>query len=202
MKPLLFRGLQWPDDRARVCERFRARYSVGDRQSIGDLQTLLVRMDLKNAVLTSNAEINNRGRPVYDECWRLKETGEDTAAALYCTRDGAPLVISCDEWTRLGHNIRAIWVTLESLLRIERSGASQMANQAYQAFAALGSSACVKEPWNAVLGIDPDATEQEIKKAYRAKALQNHPDAGGTSERMAVTIEAYKEGLSQLRRTA
>ena len=30
-----------------------------------------------------------------------------------------------------------------------------------------------------ILGINPDATTEEIKKAYKKLALQNHPDKGG-----------------------
>ena len=35
------------------------------------------------------------------------------------------------------------------------------------------------------LGVPPDASAAEIKKAFRKKAAQNHPDRGGDTEKMA-----------------
>jgi curved DNA-binding protein CbpA len=42
------------------------------------------------------------------------------------------------------------------------------------------------------LGIKPDATEAEIKKAYRARARAKHPDKGGTAEEFAPVAKAYE----------
>lgn len=46
-----------------------------------------------------------------------------------------------------------------------------------------------------ILGIGPDATQDEIKKAYRKKARENHPDLNpddpGAAERMNKVNEAY-----------
>lgn len=33
-----------------------------------------------------------------------------------------------------------------------------------------------------ILGLDTDATSEEIKKAYRKRALECHPDKGGDAE--------------------
>lgn len=42
-----------------------------------------------------------------------------------------------------------------------------------------------------VLGIDKDATAEEIKKAYRAKAKKHHEDKGGDNEQMILINRAY-----------
>jgi hypothetical protein len=54
----------------------------------------------------------------------------------------------------------------------------------------------------AVLGIPPGADLQTIKHAYRMRALESHPDRGGSHEAMLAVIEAY-EILSnpEMRRT-
>jgi hypothetical protein len=44
----------------------------------------------------------------------------------------------------------------------------------------------------AILGIDGNASEDEIRRAYRAKARQLHPDVGGTSDEMKLLNEAYE----------
>jgi molecular chaperone DnaJ len=43
-----------------------------------------------------------------------------------------------------------------------------------------------------VLGVDPSASEDEIKKAYRRKARQEHPDAGGDPEVFKEVTAAYE----------
>lgn len=43
-----------------------------------------------------------------------------------------------------------------------------------------------------VLGVDANATEDEIKKAYRRKARQEHPDAGGDPEEFKEVTAAYE----------
>ncbi|KAG9016045.1 hypothetical protein FRB90_003708 [Tulasnella sp. 427] len=43
-----------------------------------------------------------------------------------------------------------------------------------------------------VLGVSRDADSKTIKKAYRAKARDAHPDKGGSEEKMAAVNEAYE----------
>lgn len=43
-----------------------------------------------------------------------------------------------------------------------------------------------------ILGVKPDATESDIKKAYRKKALQHHPDRGGDPEMFKKLSGAYE----------
>ena len=42
------------------------------------------------------------------------------------------------------------------------------------------------------LGVQRDATEQDIKKAYRKLASKHHPDKGGDEERFKQINESYK----------
>jgi molecular chaperone DnaJ len=43
-----------------------------------------------------------------------------------------------------------------------------------------------------ILGVQPTATEEEIKKAYRKKAMENHPDKGGDAEEFKKVLDAYE----------
>ena len=44
-----------------------------------------------------------------------------------------------------------------------------------------------------ILGISPEATQEEIKRAFRKKAHQYHPDHGGSDEIMHNLIYAYEQ---------
>ena len=44
----------------------------------------------------------------------------------------------------------------------------------------------------ALLGVGEEATADELKKAYKRKALRAHPDKGGSKEQFQRLAEAYK----------
>lgn len=50
----------------------------------------------------------------------------------------------------------------------------------------------MKSPFE-VLGVDPDADEDEIRRAYRQRAKDLHPDQGGTRREFRILKAAYEE---------
>lgn len=48
-----------------------------------------------------------------------------------------------------------------------------------------------------VLGVNPDASEAEIKKAFRKKSMSVHPDHGGSPEEFHKLQIAYKEMMGE-----
>lgn len=52
----------------------------------------------------------------------------------------------------------------------------------------------------ALLGVTRDATEEELKAAYRRRVLETHPDQGGDEERLRRVVSAYAEAQRRLRR--
>lgn len=47
------------------------------------------------------------------------------------------------------------------------------------------------------LGLEPSATLTEIKRAYRVRALETHPDRGGTAEDFRKVQSAYESALKR-----
>ncbi|MBN8612054.1 MAG: DnaJ domain-containing protein [Deltaproteobacteria bacterium] len=52
------------------------------------------------------------------------------------------------------------------------------------------------------LGVSASATEIEIRRAYRLRALETHPDRGGTDEAFRAVRAAYDEALRRKRKRA
>ncbi len=50
------------------------------------------------------------------------------------------------------------------------------------------------------LGLAPSATETEIKTAYRKRALETHPDRGGSNEAFRALQRAYESALKRAAR--
>lgn len=48
------------------------------------------------------------------------------------------------------------------------------------------------EDYYSLLGLSDDATQEEIKRAYRTRARASHPDFGGSAETMRLLNEAYE----------
>jgi len=53
----------------------------------------------------------------------------------------------------------------------------------------------------AALGLEPTATEAEVKAAYRLKARSLHPDAGGDPAEFSDLNHAYTEALLYITNT-
>ena len=68
-----------------------------------------------------------------------------------------------------------------------------MVQQAFTGFMALPAPPSAWE----LLGLKPGAPEAEIDAAYRRKAKQAHPDAGGSHDQMATLNAARNELLKR-----
>jgi hypothetical protein len=51
-----------------------------------------------------------------------------------------------------------------------------------------------------ILGISPDATVAEIKSAFKLRALETHPDRGGSAESFRLVLRAYEEAQRRIAR--
>jgi curved DNA-binding protein CbpA len=48
-----------------------------------------------------------------------------------------------------------------------------------------------------ILGVEPRATVEEIKRAFRKRALETHPDRGGDAELFRSVQRAYEQALAR-----
>lgn len=91
-------------------------------------------------------------------------------------------------------NLRAIFLTLDGIRLAEWRGLGDLMRQNYVQLAAPKN----QRPWYSVLRVAPDATPEEVEKAYRVVAKAAHPDVeGGSEEWMRDVNRAVEEARAR-----
>lgn len=198
--------LHWPDGwprtppEAREDGRYRFRKPNDRRTRPGDpLTRFWTFAEARNSLLTELRLISSGGAPIISSNFRsnsgipIEEDRRpaDQGIAIYFQLNGKPYVMACDRFTRAEENMRSLALALEAMRQLERHGGGFMMERAFEGFSALPPPATCWE----ILGIQPNASEAEILAAYRRKAMQAHPDQGGSDAAMAELNRARDEAL-------
>lgn len=191
--------LAWPAGWPRTPAHQRARARFGGRgyqkgASQERAQNFLVdeleRLGARSVVISTNVELRRDGLP-----YANRRQPEDQGVAVYFVRAGRQQCIPCDRWDRIADNMHAIALSIEAMRGLERWGAKQMVDAAFSGFKALPEQAS-GTPWWEALRVQPTATADEIRDAYRQRAKDTHPDvAGGSAEAFGEVAAALKQGL-------
>lgn len=189
--------LQWPAGWPRVRTRQRARYKVSLAQARDELLSDLRRLHARGVVVSSNVPLRRDGLPL-----ALQGSVDlpDPGVAVYWTDEkNRPRVIACDCWLGVDENLRAIGLAVGALRQLERCGASNILERAFEGFSALPSAIIPARHWRDVLGFS-EATplEEAIHAAYRIQARKCHPDTGGSHEAMIELNRAYEDALREI----
>jgi hypothetical protein len=140
-------------------------------------------------VVSTNLRLNMAGLPRGDQ-----GAPSDPGVAVYWQAKGKPQrVMAIDAYERVAGNLAAIAATLEAMRAIDRHGGAQILDRAFTGFTALPAP----KRWPEILGVSPAATAAEIERAFKAKARQAHPDAGGSTARMAELNAARDQALRE-----
>jgi hypothetical protein len=137
----------------------------------------------------------------------MRATPKDKGAAVYFklrvgrTQDWKDIlksyVIPCDKWNKIEHNFWAIAKHIESMRGQQRWGCGNLERD-FAGYTALPEKTTPGGVWHEVLGVEPTARLETAKEAYRQKAKQWHPDAGGSNEKMAALNKAFDEAQKVL----
>ena len=159
-------------------------------QGLSRLLSELDRLGAANAIVSTNVAVRLDGLPRSGQ-------GEpaDPGAAVYFRLAGKPRCLACDRWNRVADNLAAIAGHVYAIRAVDRYGVGTM-EQAFAGYAQL--PAAVSEWWT-ILGLDPNATADQVKDAQRRLAFQHHPDRGGSTELMARINRAADEGVRAAR---
>lgn len=102
---------------------------------------------------------------------------------------GKRLTFTENRHERPADNIRVLYLCLEDMRMNEVRGFDQVMQSAFLQLAAPASA----DDWWVVLGVRADADEDEVQAAYRKKARETHPDAGGDAEAFKRVNEAFSQ---------
>lgn len=160
-----------------------------------EVQNVLAELDrlgARNAVISSNLRLRQDGIPASNQ-GRPNDPG---IAVWFELRDeqGHWHVLACDCWLKPEENLRAIAKHIDALRGQERWGVGSLA-QAFRGYQALPETAGGM-PWWTTLGVHQDATQDEIRTAFRKKAHEAHPDKGGDRAKWDELQEAYRQATS------
>lgn len=93
---------------------------------------------------------------------------------------------------------------LVSALRREESRARAVATPSIDldsaAAASVAATVDVRPAWARTLGLDDDAcTAEDVRRAFRRRAFETHPDRGGAVEAFVAVKRAHDEAMNALR---
>ncbi len=194
--------LSWPDGwpRTNPANRQNSRFSSkstdwGHRgksmdESISFLVGELGRLGADKEVLSTNIKRRLDGLPYSNQAQPT-----DPGAAVYFELKGKPISLACDKWRRVEDNVYAIAKHIEALRGQERWGVGSI-EQAFRGYTALpGVGESEASSWWQTLGVAINASEDQVKYAYRILVSKHHPDHGGDPEmfrRVMKAMERYE----------
>lgn len=196
--------LAWPSSypRREPSQRKRARFSKLTHSGRWNSQKSLTihearlrlegeldRLGARDVILSTNLALRLDGLPRSGQV-----EPEDPGVALYFKLKGRDIVMPCDRYDRVADNIAAIAAHIEASRKIERHGVGSL-EQIFMGFQALPAP----EQWWDVLGCSPQATSAEIRKAWKARISESHPDRGGSEAEASRVNWAREEGMKQAR---
>lgn len=183
--------LQWPAGKPRTRtpqpSRFGSHSTFSVSTTTSKLMAELRRLGAKNIVLSTNLELRLHGLP-----YSNRRAPADAGVAVYFTLKGEARCFACDRWQKVEENIVALAHTIDALRGIERWGGGNMVDQAFAGFAALPAPSAAKH-WSEVIGVQRGADLDDVRTAYRRKAMAAHPDRGGDASVMAELNAAWTE---------
>lgn len=185
--------LCWPDGQPRTprAARKRGQFNMTLGVAVAELRDEVGRLGARDLIVSTNVRTKPNGMPYAGE-----REPDDPGVAVYFTWGKGQRAVACDTYDAVWKNIRAITHCLDALRALERHGSSAILERAFRGFAALPAAATVPSWWQ-VLGVPPDASPGEIEDAYRRKALETHPDKGGSAEAFARVAEARAAALGE-----
>lgn len=189
--------LDWPVgfERTNPSERTRNNnYDVTLARSFDDLEAELKRLGVDDYRYEFDARQRKRDNRPY-----ARANPDDPSFVLKWTMDGEQYAVACDRYSRLRDNVRTVGHYLREKRKMEgrpvATGESEFANARLPPADEDAVVASGTVPPHIVLGVDKDASDNEVQQAFREKAKTAHADTGGCNEEMKDLLDAREAML-------
>lgn len=189
--------LDWPAEFERTPPEDREEYSGGFQvtrsRAFGNVLDELSRWDgVTDVQLDSGAEHQkqNPNKPY------ARASFDDPGVVVRFTKAGEQMAAACDRWDNPRDNAQDLFKYLHETRMQEQRG-TVTAESEYEKLrlpSGDGDATAADPPPHAVLGVDRDASAEEIREAFRERAKETHADAGGSSEAFK-RVKRAKESL-------
>lgn len=188
--------LKWPHYRARTEDnkRKRAAFKTTPGKARDGLMRQLALLGAQDVIVSTNIHTYERGGRQIMYADQAAST-KDPGVAVYYTWKGEQYVLACDKWNTVMDNLQALGKTVEAIRGIERWGSGEMLKAAFAGFKELPDPN--SRDWWRVLGVSVFSNEDDIRKAYKVKAKETHPDTGGSVDAFNEVQVAYQTGLAR-----
>ena len=180
--------LQWPQGFKRTSYPSISRFQTSFTKSRDNIMKNILLMGGKLPIISTNIPLRRDGLP-YSGMAQPKDCG----AAVYFTWKNQQRVVACDKWHKVDDNLHAIELALESMRGLERWGVSEIMDRAFAGFTALPPPESENKNWWQVLEVSKTADLDFIEDQYKRLAKKNHPDLGGSPEKMQKLNSAIEE---------
>lgn len=183
-----------PEDRKPYPHGFRVSRSEAFESILSELRT----MGAKNVQLDTGAEHQkqNPNKPYANASF------DDPGVVVRFEHEGTQYAMPCDTWSNPRDNARAIARTLDAKRALTRYGVETIESEFRRHELPPGDGsmdeAVVAGPGDApheILGVSLNASDTEIKAAYREKVKETHPDKSNGNRREYIRVQEAKEVL-------
>ena len=181
--------LTWPQGFPRAKYRENGQFKSALSTSLKNVQDSLRKFatdsgkKLEGLIISSNVTLG-------------AERPADPGVAVWFTWDGLSVCVAVDRYNKVESNLQAIHYIIEARRTELRHGTLALVRATFQGFKTLPAPA--GKSWKEVLGYEPGWNLEQVKARYRTLASENHPDKGGSSEKMAGINQAWADAQADM----
>jgi hypothetical protein len=191
--------LQWPHGYPRTKYPKKSRFGnkpfgyVRDR-IFSELKLLLDYKERGTIVLSTSIPLKLDGLP-----YANYRQPDDKGIAVYFQYKGESVVLCCDAWDKIEHNLWSVAETIKAIRGIERWGVSDFLKRSFTGFQALPEPEKKStQTWWQILGYEQQPGKASwdfagVQAQYKSLAKKYHPDTGGTVEQFQSLNNAFGE---------